>query len=140
MARLTIEALLQEAAGTHLRASRLLKPGLFAGWRERQFVKAIDRFMRTLHALRTSEAARAAPEQEERLRELIDGIVDDVERFLAAHGAGTRDRLERNQHLASRIYDLRRAFEAVVRGTTPNPRMTDLRREEQLRNANLPKR
>ena len=50
-----------------------------------------------------------------------------------------RARIARNQRLAEAVYELRRAFEAVVRGMTPNAQMMDLGREERLRNANLPR-
>jgi hypothetical protein len=65
----------------------------------------------------------------------LDAIIESVEWFLAEHPPSGRWRLERNQRLASRLYDLRQAFEAIVRGATPNPHSMDVRREERLSHA-----
>lgn len=139
--RFTLEMLLKSGRETQKSASRLSRRGrLFAGRQARRFVETIESFIHAMHRLPQAEAAGATPEQETSLRQLVDGIIEEVERFLAAHPPDDRDELERNQHLAARIYDLRQAFEAIARGATPNPKIIDLRREERLRTANQPKR
>jgi hypothetical protein len=134
--RLTLERLLFHAGKTEQAAARLTRPGwLLRIGRESRFTQQIDRFLSLLHYLPQPEAERATVEQEAELRRRIDAIIDSVELFLAEHRSSSRSGLERNQRLASRIYDLRQAFEALARGATSNPHIMDVRREEKLSHA-----
>jgi hypothetical protein len=134
--RLTLERLLFHAEKTEYAAERLARPmWLLRIGRERRFTQQIDRFLSLLHHLPQREAKRATVTQEAEVRRRIDAIIDSVEVFLAEHRSSGRSGLERNQRLASRIYDLRQAFEALVRGATSNPHIMDVRREEKLSHA-----
>ena len=131
--RLTLETLLRDAEKTEHTAVRLAHPvWLLRIGRERRFAQQIDRFMGQLHHLPEGEAKRATVQQRAEIRRRIDAIIESVEWFLAEHPPSSRTRFERNQQLASRIYDLRRAFEAIARGATPNPDIMDVGREEHL--------
>jgi hypothetical protein len=118
----TVDELVRHAARTHASASRLVEPTRFlAGWRERRFVRTIDRFVQALRHMAGGEIERATRDEETRVRALINGIVEDVEAFLERHRPRTIPQLKRNQRLETRIYGLRQAFEAIARHTTPDP-------------------
>jgi len=131
---LTIAELIDRAGQVHDSLAKLARPGwLFERWRERRFARTLEDFLHAMHHVPRTEAQRAAPDDDARLRGLIDAIIEDVERFLSSRPPGRGDALERNQQLASRVYDLRQAFEAIARGATPNPHIVDVRREERLK-------
>ena len=131
----TLEAVLNHATKAHALAAGLAKPnGLLAGHHERQFVDAIDTFTDALGHLSQSDVARVTADQRKQMSQMIDGIVGDVERFMASHGAADAKRLERNRHLVEKIYELRQAFESIARGMTPDPGVVDVRWEEKMKN------
>lgn len=133
--RKNVDALLRQAERTERQTVRLAQPGWLTSWRDRRLIHYIDEFMSALHHLSQRDTRSVTPEQKAEARRRIDAIVDAVERFLSAHPPEDRRGLERNQRLAGRIYELRRAFEAIARHVTPNPHMIDVRREEQLAHA-----
>ena len=138
---LSVAALLDRAERTRTSAARLARPGRwFTTWRERRCLRAVDAFLQALHHVPPHEASKATDEQAACLRERVDGIVEHLEVFLSSPQASTGRRLERSRRLAARVYELRRAFEAIARRATPNPGIVDLRREERLRRANQPRR
>jgi hypothetical protein len=125
MARaISVNELVKHATRTHQSASRLVEPTRFlATFRERRFVRTIDRFVQALRHVPNGEIEHASRDEETRVRSLINGIVQDVEAFLERHRPTTVPQLKRNQRLETRIYGLRQAFEAIARHRTPDPNL-----------------
>ena len=124
---------MDHAAATHAAASQLGRSGWWlAGWRARRFVRAIDAFTSALRHVPQREISRSTVEQRDRLSPLIDGIVDDVERFLASPVGNAVKHVERNRHLVEKIYELRQTYESIARGVAADPGMVDVRWEEKI--------
>ncbi len=125
---LTTAGVVNLAAVTHKRASRLTSPSsLFGWWHERQFVNAIDHFSGALRQLPQQEVETASAEQLTEIREMVDAIVNHIEEFIARHGNSSLKRVELDRHMVTRIYELRATSEKLARRVTAQPGMTDLR-------------
>jgi hypothetical protein len=125
---LTIGRLVQLAADTHVRASRLSQPSTwFVWWHERKFVDAIDHFAGALRSVSQPEVETATADQIREMGAQVDAIVNDVEVFIARHGNSSLKRVEHDRHLVRRIYELRASYEKLARRVTAQPGMTDLR-------------
>jgi hypothetical protein len=126
----TVTMVLDLAAATHAKAAALSRShGWFARWHERQFARAIQAFIAGLEALPQQEAKRITGAECARIGELIDAVIEDVERFMARHGGAGLRRVERDRGLVRDIYELRRVFESLFRGVTADPHYSDMRWE-----------
>lgn len=125
---MTAGDLVRLATSTHLRASLMRRSsGLMGWWRERNFATSIDEFAYAVRSVPQSEIETASEETIRQVGDMVDAIVDDVERFIASHRSTSLKRVERDRHLVRRIYELRASFEKISRGVTAQPEMTDLR-------------
>jgi hypothetical protein len=125
---LTIGRLVQLAADTHVRASRLSQPSTwFVWWHERKFVNAIDDFAGALRSLPQASVELASADQIRDMGTQVDAIISDVEAFIGRHGNSSLKRVEHDRHLVRRIYELRASYEKLARRVTAQPGMTDLR-------------
>ena len=124
---------MDRAATTHVSGSKLARSGWWlAGMRARRFVGAIDDFTDALRHVPQGEISRSSVEQRDRLGLLIDGIIDDVERFIASPAGSAVKDMERNRHLVKKIYELRQTYESIARGVTADPHMVDVRWKEKI--------
>jgi hypothetical protein len=125
---MTVGDVMRLATSTHHRASAMRRSsGLTAWWRERNFATSIDEFAHAIRSVPQSEIETASDDTIRQVGGMVDGIVDDVEQFIASHRSVSLKRVERDRHLVRRIYELRASFEKISRGVTAQPAMTDLR-------------
>jgi hypothetical protein len=128
--RPTVESVLAFAATTHATASALAGSSRWwSGWHERKLARATRAFLDAAESLPPPEAARLTEDDRMRLNRSIDAIIEDVERFIASHGAASRRRLEQDRDLVKQIYEMRRVFELLSRHITADPGTSDMRFE-----------
>lgn len=124
----TAADVLRRAGTTRLHASRLLHGSSLLGWwRERKFVDTIDHFVGLLRSVSQEEVQRTTAQTLKEIGDSVEAIIADVEQFIASHSGSPVRRVERDQHLVKRIYELRATYEKLNRRVTAQPGMTDLR-------------